>query len=408
MKYFAAFLFQLRRSVGLAGLTGVLAAGLLCAAILPAQAQKPFPGELLFGNKSGSDNSSTTQSSPPSVVARPQDMLWNVARPTRGFWASPYGLLIQPLYSAADAEKCAGLIRTLRASANGNRTKFLTLVLAAEAKADSSGLRRCLLLAASRQVNRGGLSADHVQRFAAIFYPAFSQPTLAQAGELAKECATLERLYTHVASQELVGLTVRAWANLAELEVRAGQIHKAAASLQTARRFVVRLSRRRRSLMEPSMRRIGALVLDARKFAQVLPTLEQTLARDPKNRKANTRLTVESLTLLENVPLAATFARNSAGKWLKRLAADYARVKNRDSDAAGNLSLAGDLAHIGMGRWRSTHRFAICSFAHRSLGRILVLENLSDGQSAAAEKQLSALAGAIRRADPAASSASLQ
>ena len=401
MKYFTEFLFRLRRPVGLAGLTGLVAAGLLCAAVSPALAQKPLPGELLFGNDSDSGNA-TTQPAPPSAVAQRRDSLWNVGRPTRGFWASPYALLITPLCSPQDAATCAGLIQPLRTAAHGDHARLLTLILAAAGKADSSGLRRCLLLAASRQVNKGGQPAGRVQTFAALFYPAFSQPTLAQAGELAHELAKLIHVYIYISSQELVRLTVRAWANLAELRVRAGQFHKAEAAFQTARRFVVLLPRPQRRLLEPAMRRVGALVAEARKFAHTLPALERTLAHDPTNRQANTHLAVESLALLENVPLAAKFAGKGGGKWLKRIAADYARVKNRDSDAIGNLALATDLAHLGMGRWRSTHRFAICSFAHRSLGRILVLENLSDGQSADAQRLLASLAGAIRRADPAA------
>lgn len=408
MKYVPKCLIERRQPIGLAGVAGLVAALLLCTAISPAQAQKPLPGELLFGNDSDSGTSSATQSSPPTAVAPPADTVWDVARPTRGFWASPYSLLVQPLYSAADAKKSGGLISSLRTAAGGNRTHFVTLVLAAARKAQGSGLRRCLLLAAGHQVNKGGESADQTQTFAAVFYSAFSQPTLAQAGELAGECATLNHMYASISSPELVRLTVRAWANLAELQVRAGQFHKAAVSLQTARHFVALLPRSQQRSLEPATRRVGALVADARKFARDLPALEQTVAGDPTNRKANTRLAVESLALLENVPLAAKFARHGDDKWLKRLTADYARVKNRGSDASGNLSLASDLAHIGMGRWRSTHRFAICSFAHRSLGRILVLENLSNGQSAGAEKLLSSLAGAIRRADPATLRASLQ
>ncbi len=408
MNDFTRFLFRPLRPVGLAGLTGLFAAGLLCAAVTTLQAQKPLPGELLFGNDSDSGNGGATQPTSPPAEVRPQDRLWNVARLSRGFWASPYALLVKPLCSPRDTAACARLIKPLRATANGNPARFLTLILSAEGKADSSGLRRSLLLAAGRQVNKGGCPAGQVQTFAALFCPAFSQPTLAQAGELAHELANIVHIYMHISSHELVRLTVRAWANLAELQVRAGRFRRAAVSLQTARRFAILLPRPQRRTLEPAMRRVGALVADARKFSQALPALEHTVRHDPTNRQANTRLAVESLSLLENVPLAAKFARNGRGKWLKRLAADYARIKSRSSDATGNLALAADLAHLGMGRWRSTHRFAICSFAHRSLGRILVLENLSDGQSASAQRLLTSLAGAIRRADPATLRASLQ
>ncbi len=395
--------FYFRRSLVACGLSVLLAGGLLVVggAVF---ADKPLPGELFSGKNSFSDNSRTANNpryTASTASANDRD-LWNVVRPTHGFWASPYAMLIRPICSIDDTRKNKVIVSRLRVAAESNQHKFLSLMLAVCKKSDiSAGQRRGLLLQAGGVVNNGGESGRLMQQFTTLLCSAFSQPTLDQAGYLANEFNALMHVYSISARPGLVYLAAISWANLAELQVRAGQFNQATKSLKTAQQQSSLLPSALRVNMRNQLRRVAALVKDANAFAKVLPFLERKLAKYPNSSKVNTRLATESLALLENVPLASQFAARSHQKWLRQMAADYGRIKVDGSSGWVNLAIAQDLAHVGMAQWHSGRRFAICSFAHRSLGRILISGNLSDIQSIRAEKLLSSLAQTMIHADPA-------
>ncbi len=391
------------KTAGSAAIAALLIVGIAGVGGSPAQGAKPLPGELFFGNGSsaGGGNTPIAPPAPGQVHSRHGDKVWNVAGGTHGFWASPYMFLTRPLCSAKDATAAKRITAGLRRRAAGGGARLVSLLLSAAGHEEaSSGLRRKLLIAAGAVVNKGDIPAACVQKFAAAFYPAFSGPTLAQASAQAEEMTGIVRAYARLARAKCVALTVDSWANLAELQVRAGQFHRAAASLKNAGQFAALLPSRRQPEVQEHLDRVAALVKDGVNFAAELPSLERLLTTHPESPQANRKLAVASLTLLENIPLAAKFAPYSGQKWLVRMAADYSRAADNPAPSI-NLQLADDLAHIGLARRRRIHRFAICSFAHRSLGRMLVLEDLTAGQSADVERQLNSLARAMKQADPA-------